>query len=133
MLADQLSALGAKPVVLETNEGAGSSGLARAANELSASACVSLQVAPEGSGPSVCAYFGSTTTHSPGGKRLAELVAEELDRELGTAGRLEGLTHAILRETRMPAVQVQPCIVADGDDARVARAVAAALGRFFAG
>ena len=55
---------------------------------------------------SVCAYFGSATTHSPAGKRLAELVAEELERELGSAGRLEGLTHAILRETRMPAVQI---------------------------
>ena len=44
-LADELAALGAKPVVLETSGGAGSSGLARAANELSASACISLQIA----------------------------------------------------------------------------------------
>ncbi len=36
-LADELAALGAKPVVLEASGGTGSSGLARAANELSAS------------------------------------------------------------------------------------------------
>ncbi len=115
-LADELAALGAKPVVLETSGGAGASGLARAANELSASACISLQVASEEAlgGMSVCAYFGSATTHSPGGKRLAELVAEELQRELGSPGHLEGLTHAILRETRMPAVQIQPCVTTGG-------------------
>ncbi len=33
----------------------------------------------------------------------------------------------------MPAVQVQPCVTAAADVPRVARAVAAALGRFFAG
>ncbi len=81
-LADELAALGAKPVVLETSGGAGSSGLARAANELSASACISLQVASGEAhdGATVCAYFGSATTHSPAGKRLAELVTEELER-----------------------------------------------------
>jgi N-acetylmuramoyl-L-alanine amidase len=134
-LADELAALGAKPVVLETSGGAGSSGLARAANELSASACISLQVVSEQAlgGMSVCAYFGSATTHSPAGKRLAELVAEELRRELGSLGHLEGLTHAILRETRMPAVQIQPCVEAAADVPGVAHAVAVALGRFFAG
>lgn len=133
-LADELAAVGAKPVVLEASGGTGSSGLARAANELSASACISLQRTSDGAaGATVCAYFGSATTHSPAGKRLAELVTEELAQELGSPGYLEGLTHAILRETRMPAVQVQPCMATEGDVARVARAVAAALGRFFAG
>ena len=47
-LADELAALGAKPVVLEASGSAGPSDLARAANELSASACVSLQVASRG-------------------------------------------------------------------------------------
>jgi N-acetylmuramoyl-L-alanine amidase len=134
-LADELAALGAKPVVLETTESAGSSGLARAANELSASACISLQVAAGGDhgGPSVCAYFGSTTTHSPAGKRLAELVVEELQIELRSPGHLEQLTHAILRETRMPAVQIQPRVTTSADIEGVSRAVAVALGRFFAG
>ena len=134
-LADELAALGAKPVVLETSGGAGSSGLARAANELSASACISLQVASGDAhdGASVCAYFGSATTHSPAGKRLAELVAEELQHELHSPGHLEQLTHAILRETRMPAVQIQPSVTTAADVPGVAHAVAVALGRFFAG
>jgi len=134
-LADELAAVGAKPVVLEASGATGSSGLARTANELSASACISLQVAPEEAlgGMSVCAYFGSATTHSPAGKHLAGLIAEELQRELGSPGHLEGLTHAILRETRMPAVQIQPCVADAADVPGIARAVATALGRFFAG
>jgi N-acetylmuramoyl-L-alanine amidase len=134
-LADDLASLGAKPVVLEASGSAGSSGLARAANELSASACISLQVASgdANDGTSVCAYFGSATTHSPAGKRLAELVSEELQRQIHAPGRLEQLTHAILRETRMPAVQIQPCVTTTADVPAVAHAVAVALGRFFAG
>jgi N-acetylmuramoyl-L-alanine amidase len=134
-LADDLAALGAKPVVLEARGSAGSSGLARAANELSASACISLQVASgdANDGTSVCAYFGSATTHSPAGKRLAELVSEELQRRFHSPGRLEQLTHAILRETRMPAVQIQTCVTTTADVPAVAQAAAVALGRFFAG
>ncbi|MEP6973092.1 MAG: peptidoglycan-binding protein [Actinomycetota bacterium] len=133
-LADELAALGAKPVILLGDEPAAPSDLARAANELEAAACVSLRivVATPGIGGPTCTYFGSPTTHSPAGKRLAELVLEELERELGCPGTLEGLTDAILRETRMPAVQVEPH--AEGPDvARAGRAVAAALSRFFAG
>ena len=43
-------------------------------------------------GTSVCAYFGSATTHSPGGKRLAELILDELERELGVR-RTPGSAH----------------------------------------
>ena len=127
--------MGAKPVVLEGDDRAGPSDMARAANELSATACVSLQVAAAGSraGGPTCSYFGSASTHSPAGKRLAELVLEELDRAPGASGRLEPLTDAILRETRMPAVQIQPCGTTTADIPRVARAVADALRRFFAG
>jgi N-acetylmuramoyl-L-alanine amidase len=134
-LADELAAMGAKPVVLEGIEQAGPSDMARAANELSASACISLQVATAGSraGGHVCAYFGSASTHSPAGKRLAELMLDELNRGPGSSGRLEGLTDAILRETRMPAVQVQPCVTTVADVPRVAGAMASALRRFFAG
>lgn len=134
-LADELAALGAKPVVLEGIDRPGQSDMARAANELSASACISLQVATAGSraGGHVCAYFGSASTHSPAGKRLAELMLDELDRGPGASGRLEGLTDAILRETRMPAVQVQPCVTTVADIPRIAGALASALRRFFAG
>lgn len=135
-LAHELSALGAKPVVLGGDESQnGASELARAANELSAAACVSLHVpsAGTGAGGSTCSYFGSASTHSPAGKRLAELVLDELERELGSPGHLERLTGAILRETRMPAVRIEPLLRTGADVARTGRAVAAALSRFFAG
>ncbi len=134
-LAGELAAMGAKTVELEGDERAGPSALAREANELSATACISLQVAAVGSraGGPACAYFGSASTHSPAGKRLAELVLEELGRELGSSGRLERLTDAILRETRMPAVQIQPCVTTAADVPRIARAMSDALRRFFAG
>ena len=134
-LADELARMGAKPVVLERDDRAGPSDMARAANELSATACVSLQVAAAGSraGGPTCSYFGSGSTHSPAGKRLAELVLEELDRAPGSSGSLEQLTDAILRETRMPAVQIQPCMTTATEIPQIARAVAEALRRFFAG
>jgi N-acetylmuramoyl-L-alanine amidase len=134
-LADELTALGAKPVVLEGDDRTGPSDPARAANQLSAAACISLQVVAGGSreGGPACAYFGSATTHSPAGMRLAELVLEELDHEPGSPGRLERLTDAILRETRMPAVQIQPCVTTAADVPRIAHAIADALRRFFAG
>ena len=133
-LADHLAELGAKPVLLIGDEPAAPSDVARAANELSAAACVSLRIviATPGVGGPTCTYFGSPMTHSPAGKRLAELVLEELERELGCPGTLEGLTDAILRETRMPAVQIEPH-AQGADAARAGRAVAVALSRFFAG
>lgn len=132
-LADELAALGAKPVLLMGDEPVAPSDVARAANEVAAAACVSLRIviATPGVGPT-CTYFGNATTHSPAGKRLAELVLEQLERELGFPGTLEGLTDAILRETRMPAVQIEPH-ARGADAARAGRAVATALSRFFAG
>jgi N-acetylmuramoyl-L-alanine amidase len=68
---------------------------------------------------------------------------EELEAELGFPGKLRALTIAPLRETRMPAVQVEPLtgtgelekkMLRDPDlPSRVARAVAAGVGRFFSG
>ena len=129
-LADQLVAIGAKPVLLRNaDDDPSTSDRARSANEMGASVCVSLHVSPGGGGStSTCSYFGSAATHSPAGKRLAELAAEELERELGCAMSVERLTGAILRETRMPAVQIETSL-AD----RIGPAIAAALSRFFAG
>jgi N-acetylmuramoyl-L-alanine amidase len=133
-LVGELSAMGAEPVLFDGGDVARPSDLARAVNELSAAACVSLQLPrPEQGGGSTSSYFGSASTHSPAGKRLAELVLEELERALGTPGRLEGLTHAILRETRMPAVQIEPGAATDADATQIAGAIATALRRFFAG
>ena len=111
--------------------------MARAANDLSAAACISLRVATSGSraaGGATCSYFGSATTHSPAGRRLAELVLEELSAgPKRSPARLEQLTDAILRETRMPAVQIHPCVATAADVPMVAAAIAVALRRFFAG
>jgi N-acetylmuramoyl-L-alanine amidase len=142
-LAERLAALGAKPEILPT-EPASPSERARAANDLDAALCLSLQLGPgvpESSGPT-CSYFGSAATYSPAGRRLAELILEELEREFGRRGRLQRLTVGMLRETRMPAVQIEPLVPANeveasliGDDGfapRVARAVAGGARRFFA-
>ncbi len=92
---------------------------------------------PRKRGPAwaTCAYFGSATTHSPGGAASRRAGGSRSSTASSARRRhLERLTDAILRETRMPAVQIQPCV----DDRRPTcrpspHAVAVALGRFFAG
>jgi N-acetylmuramoyl-L-alanine amidase len=56
------------------------------------------------------------------GRRLAESIQEALARGLGTTdGGLHPRSIAILRETRMPAVRVEPAVATDpGDAARIA-------------
>jgi N-acetylmuramoyl-L-alanine amidase len=143
-LADELSALGAKPALLRGQDRNPTvSDRARHANELDAAVCVSLHLnadSPVAGGPTVYS-FGSTTTHSPMGSHLSQLILEELVREFGIEGRAERRTAALLRETRMPAVQVEPLYITNPSEerhladpefpARVGRAVAAGLTRFF--
>jgi N-acetylmuramoyl-L-alanine amidase len=144
VVAARLSKAGAKAVLVRhEDEDPTPSDRARAANELGASVCLSLHLSSGEAGASgpTCSYFGTSTTHSPAGKVIAELILEELQRELGREGRLGRLSRAILRETRMPAVQIEPLGGADlnerSDDPdlsdRVARAVTTGLRRFFAG
>jgi N-acetylmuramoyl-L-alanine amidase len=135
--------LGAKPQVLP-DPGSPPSERARLANELDASVCLSLHLGtelPEASGPT-CSYFGSAITYSPVGRHLAQLILEELERAMGRRGRLQRLTVGMLRETRMPAVQIEPLVMANGLEADLLRdpafpdlfaaAVAAGVRRFFA-
>jgi N-acetylmuramoyl-L-alanine amidase len=134
MLADELGRLGAKPAVLRSaDERPTASDRARAANEVAAAACVSIHVDRDRvtSGP-VCFSFGNTSTHSPMGMRLAQLIVEELALAFGTAGTTELLAATMLRETRMPAVQVEPAAHGEVDVPLIARAIAAGLARFFA-
>lgn len=145
-VATQLEALGAKPELLRTEGSEPPPGeRARLANDLGAAVLLSLHLAsgvPEGSGPT-CSYFGSATTHSPAGRHLAEVVLDELEREFGCRGRTQRLTIGLLRETRMPAVQIEPLFVTNEREAamiaepafatRVGRAVASGVRRFFAG
>ena len=134
MLADDLGRLGAKPAVLRiADEDPTPSDRARTANEVDAAACVSIHVDRDRatSGP-VCFSFGNASTHSPMGMRLAQLIVEELALTFGTAGTTERLAATMLRETRMPAVQVEPAVHGELDPAAVARAIATGLARFFA-
>lgn len=145
-VARELEVLGAKPEVLRAEgEDPTPSERARAANEMGAAVVLSLHLAagvPEGSGPT-CSYFGSATTHSPAGRHLAELVLEGLEREFGCRGRTQRLTIGMLRDTRMPAIQIEPLFVTNRLEAeliadptfvdRVGFAVAAGVRRFFAG
>ena len=145
-LADELASLGAKPAMLRSaDEDPAPSIRARLANELGAAACVSLHLntgEPSQSGPT-CSCFGSATARSPMGERLARLILEQLEAELGRQGRLERLTATMLRETRMPAVQVEPVFLTNPEEerllldpafaGRVAGAIAAGVAAFFAG
>ncbi len=132
-LAEELERLGAKPAVLRSGaEDPAPSDRARAANDVGAAACVSIHVDRERttSGP-VCFSFGSASTHSPMGMRLAQLIVDELATASGAAGTTERLTATMLRETRMPAVQVAPASDDELDATMTARAIAAGLERFF--
>jgi N-acetylmuramoyl-L-alanine amidase len=145
-VAQELAAVGAKPELLRAeDEDPSPSDRARTANELGAAVLLSLHLGsglPEGSGPT-CSYFGSDSTHSPAGRHLAELVLDELEREFGCRGRTQRLTIGLLRETRMPALQIEPLFVTNEREAetiadpafarRVGRAVASGVRRFFAG
>ena len=140
-LVTSLSHLGAKPVRLDEDESLLSSARARMANEMGASLCLSVTLvsAEDGSIGPTCSFFGSASTHSPAGMQLAQLILDELERVTGRPGRIQRLTGAILRETRMPAVQVAPLGQADarstivGDlPTRVAAAIATGVRRFFA-
>jgi N-acetylmuramoyl-L-alanine amidase len=144
-LVDELRGVGADArLLVPGDDAAAPSDRARLANEAGAAASITVELGPpsRGEGP-VCSYFGTRTTHSPSGLVLAQLILEELEAELGIPGRLRPLTIAPLRETRMPAVQVEAvsgssereaAILADPElPSRVGRAVAAGVRRYFSG
>ncbi len=138
---DALSAAGGAPTLVRgPGDDPTPSDRARAANVSGAAACVSIHLreAADPEGPT-CSYFGNAATHSPAGMLLATSILEELEREFQCSGRLQRLTVAMLRETRMPAVQVEPTFVGGaGPDAaadpifprRVGAAVARGVRRF---
>jgi N-acetylmuramoyl-L-alanine amidase len=141
-VVDDLASMGAKPSMLGAHGPTIASDRAREANELGAAMCISIHLGdgvPEASGPT-CSYFGSATTHSPTGMVLAQLILEELEGVSGSRGRLQRLTGAMLRETRMPAVQVEPGFATDEQVLRlpetdvavpIAKAIARGIRRFF--
>jgi N-acetylmuramoyl-L-alanine amidase len=148
LLERELTARDSRPVLLRpADQDPDPSVRAAAANEAKADALVSIHLNshtdPSAEG-SAAYYFGRLGFSSVTGHALAELVQDEM---IAATGLRNGRTHPkafpILRETRMPAVQVEPCFITNPKEEQllseepflreVARAMAIALERFFAG
>ena len=143
---DELSRRGAEPLLLRGREDrSGPAERARIANEWGAEALLSLHLNghddPSAEG-TLCLYYGNEVTFSPAGQRLADLIQDELTTRLGLKdGRTHRMSITILRETRMPAVQVEPCFVTNPREERLLReeafrrdlaiAIAHGIERFF--
>jgi len=120
-LADRLGEVGARTTLLRNgSEPIPVAERVRRANSAEAATLISVAV---GTGQQVergstCFYYGTPSTHSPMGRRLAESIQEALVRELAVSdGGLHPRSSAILRETRMPAVRVEPAVASDPADA----------------
>jgi N-acetylmuramoyl-L-alanine amidase len=147
-LFEQLAAQGAEPFLLDRlPEAAPTSGRAATANEQGAEVLVSFHLGsdkdPRAAGAS-CYYFGRGGYVSQAGQRLAELILEEIADSLGLENRgAQAKSLALLRETRMPAVHLEPCFITNPGEEQQLRtedfrrnlgaAVAIALRRFFDG
>ncbi|HKE53677.1 MAG TPA: peptidoglycan-binding protein [Actinomycetota bacterium] len=120
-MAERLRNVGAHPSLLRNDSnGIPVGDRIRRANVADAAALISMAV---GTGKQVrrgsaCFYYGTQRTHSPMGRRLAESIQDALVRGLGVVdGGLHPRSIAILRETRMPAVRVEPVVGTDPQDA----------------
>lgn len=140
-LADRLASLGAK-VRFTRNEPEAPDTSERAvrANEIDADVYLSIHLnehaEPTAEGSSTY-YFGG----SRAGEALADQVQEQLTR-LGLRNcRSHARSYPVLRETRMPAVLIEPVFITNPDEAKrledqeflsnVADAIAAGVRRFF--
>jgi N-acetylmuramoyl-L-alanine amidase len=147
-LAEELRARGATPALLRArDEEPDPSERARRANGWNADVLVSIHLNshddPSAEGSSSY-YFGSLGSSSVGGAALADLIQDEVTSATGLRdGRAHPKAFPILRETRMPAVQIEPCFITNPKEERLlteepflretARAVATGVERFFAG
>ena len=120
-LADRLREVGARPSLLRNGSETTPVGerIQRAnAADAAALICIAVGTGEQVSRGSACLYYGTRSTHSPMGRRLAETIRDALVRGLGVAdGGLHARSIAILRETRMPAVRVEPAVATDPGDA----------------
>ncbi|MBC7246813.1 MAG: peptidoglycan-binding protein [Actinobacteria bacterium] len=125
---EELSAQGLVPIITGGCSGAvGESQRARLANEKGADVVLSLR--PGDQAEARYYYFGGRHYSSRRGKRLAELLREEVARLTGAEGAApEGRNYPLLRETRMPCVIMEwppdeepPAVLCDA----IARAVLA--------
>ena len=141
-LADELARRGAKVRFSRTEaEGPGSSERAERANNLSADLLISVHLNANDESTAEGAstyYFGSS--HS------GEALAEKIQHQLVSLGlrdcRSHARSYAILRETRMPAVLVEPVFITNDDEEKrledpefvrsLAGAIAAGVERYYA-
>lgn len=88
---------------------------------------------------------GGASTYFFGGSRLGERLADSIQHELTGLGikdcRSHARAYALLKETRMPAVLVEPCFISNPEEekmledpllrARVAEAIGAGVRRYY--
>jgi N-acetylmuramoyl-L-alanine amidase len=147
-LFEELRARGAAPFLLR--EGTASPSpveRARSANDAGAEILIAVHLNahddPSAEGASTF-YYGREDWFSQTGQRLAEAIQEALTDRLGLKDlRTHPKSLPILRETRMPAVHVEPCFITNAreetmlrDQAfqrELAKALTDAIERFFAG
>jgi N-acetylmuramoyl-L-alanine amidase len=130
-LASELERRQARPLLLRTGDAHPDvEDRVRRANAADAAVCISLHVGDGGLVPAgaVCCYYGTPSTHSPMGLHLAVAIARALgDLDLPECG-IKPLAIAILRETRMPAVQVELGVATNEGEAERLRDPAFAAG-----
>jgi N-acetylmuramoyl-L-alanine amidase len=145
-LAAGLTSRGAEPFLLrEPGTDPTVAERARAANERGAEVLISLHLNahddPKAEG-ALTFYYGRGDYVSKAGQRLAELIQDEMTSSMGLKdGRTHPKSLPILRETRMPAVHVEPCFITNpAEEAQlrreefrtgIAAAMRTALERFF--
>lgn len=147
-LEEELRARGAEPVILRApHEDPPASERAARANAAGAEVVLSIHLNshedPAAEGASAY-FFGRLESSSVAGQALADALQEEV---IAATGLRDGRTHPksfpLLRETRMPAVHVEPCFITNPKEERllseepflreVTLAMTRALDRFFAG
>ena len=148
LVAAELERRGADPVLVrEADEDPDGSARAAFANDAEADVLLSIHLnghVDPGAEGSSSYYFGRLGTSSVAGHALAELIQDELSAATGLRdGRTHPKAFPVLRETRMPAVQVEPCFITNPKEEQllseepfrveVARAIAVAMERYFAG
>jgi N-acetylmuramoyl-L-alanine amidase len=148
LLAKELRARRAEPVFLrEDEEDPPPSERATRANATGADVLVAIHMndhADPGAEGSSSYYFGRLGSYSLAGRALADMVQEEITARTGLKdGRTHPKAFPILRESTMPAVQIEPCFLTNPKEEQLLGeerfrrelvvAVADALERYFAG
>jgi N-acetylmuramoyl-L-alanine amidase len=106
----------------EADQGPSESERATLANALAADLYVAIHAGgstDRGARGAAAYYFGHERFRSESGFALAEQIQESVVATGMTDARAHAKTWAVLRETRMPAVQVEPCHITNPDDERL--------------